>query len=228
PWLVVLVFFLLAFADRPAGWRSWYIDRRAALALLAITGVALFFRAYRLDAIPIEMTSDHAEKLLDVNDVLLGRRPIFFGRNTGREFFQFYLTAALVWLTPLTTSHLALKVGTVLVGLVTVPLTYLLARQEYGRLVGLLAAFFLAVSHWHVAITRVGLRFPFTAAFAVPALFFLLRAMRHNRRNDWLAAGLVLGLGLHTYTAIRIVPVLFVALVGLKAALDVWAAWRGR
>src|SRR5690606_20871748 len=92
PWLAALAFFVLAFADRPAGWRSWHIDRRTVLAVGAITLLAVFFRAYRLDAIPIEMTSDHAEKLLDVNDVLNnGLRPIFFERNTGREFFQFYL-----------------------------------------------------------------------------------------------------------------------------------------
>jgi uncharacterized membrane protein len=171
------------------------------------------------------MTSDHAEKLLDVYDVLTGQRPIFFPRNTGRELFQFYLTAALIQFTPLEIGHLALKTGTAIFGILAVPAIYFLARQEYGRLVGLLAAFFLAISHWHVTITRVGLRFPFTPAFAIPALFFLLRAFRYNRRNDWLAAGLVLGVGLHTYTAMRVVPLLFLVLVGLKLLLDGGQWW---
>ncbi len=214
---------------RPAGepatattgrpWRDqWRLISLAALAGVAF--LALFFRAYRLDTIPLEMTSDHAEKLLDVYDVLQGARPIFFVRNTGREPMQFYLTAALIRFTPLTISFLALKVGTSIVSMITVLLTYLLARQEYGRLAGILAAFFLAISTWHVAITRVGLRFPFTAAFVVPAVYFLLRALRYNRRNDWLVAGALLGLGLHTYTAMRIVPLLFLSLIGIKVLLD--------
>ena len=204
------------------------VDRWAALGFLGIMLVAVFFHTYRLNEIPVEMTSDHAEKLLDVNDVLSGMRPIFFIRNTGREALQFYLTALLIRLTPLTISHLALKVGTALAGLLTVACTYLLARQEYGRLAGLLATFFLATSTWHVAITRVGLRFPFTAAFAVPAVYFLLRALRHNRRNDWLLAGAVLGVGLHGYTAMRFVPLLFLALVGVKSGLDAWLYLRRR
>lgn len=226
-WLGAIFYFLLAFAARPAaGWtttirRRWAnVDRRALVALLLITLLGTFFRVYRLAELPAEMTSDHAEKLLDVYDVLQGQRPIFFTRNTGREMVQFYLTAALVRLTPLDIGHLALKVGTALVGIVTIPFTYLLGKELYGRGVGLLAAFFLAISHWHVAITRVGLRFPFTAAFAAPALFFLIRALRRNHRNDWLAAGLILGLGLHTYTAMRIVPLLFLIFIAIKVVTD--------
>lgn len=239
-WLGALFYFVIAFGERPVGgWRlllrrTWTgIDRRTLLAVVAITALGIFFRVYRLPSVPAEMTSDHAEKLLDVYDVLGGARPIFFPRNTGREMVQFYLTAALIRFTPLTIGHLALKVGTSLFGVATVPLTFLLGKELYGRKVGLLAAFFLAVSHWHVAITRVGLRFPFTAAFAVPALYFLLRALRRNGRNDWLAAGLILGIGLHTYTAMRIVPLLFVLLVAVRIAVDVGRSrrkgrWRGR
>jgi hypothetical protein len=225
-WLGAMLYFLLAFAHRPQfAWPR--LPARFSLVLLGITLLGLFFRFYDLDAVPAEMTSDHAEKLLDVHDVLMGWRPIFFPRNTGREALQFYLTAALIRLTPLSESHLALKIGTALVGAVTVPLTYFLARELYGRLAGLLAAFFIAVSHWHVAISRVGLRFPFTAAFTAPALAFLLRAFRQNGRNDWLAAGLILGLGLHSYTAMRVVPLLFLLLVLVKVAADLLQRWRG-
>jgi hypothetical protein len=196
------------------------VDKRVLAILLGIILIATFFRVYRLAAVPAEMTSDHAEKLLDVQEIFDGQRPIFFPRNTGREAIQFYLTAFLVRFTPLQLNHLALKVGTAIVGILAIPFTYLLGKEFYGRVTGLLAAFFLAVSHWHVAITRVGLRFPFTAAFATPALYFLFRAFKTNRRNDWLATSLILGIGLHTYTAMRIVPLLFVVLIGLKLTLD--------
>jgi len=225
-WLGAMLYFVLAFAHRPHLSRP-RLPGRFWLALLAITLLGAVFRFYRLDAIPGEMTSDHAEKLLDVHDVLMGARPIFFPRNTGREALQFYLTAALIRLTPLTENHLALKVGTALFGAITVPLTAFLGRELYGRLAGLFAAFFIAVSHWHVAISRVGLRFPFTAAFTAPALAFLLRAFRNNGRNDWLAAGLILGLGLHSYTAMRIVPLLFILLVLAKVAADLFRRRRG-
>lgn len=234
-WLVALLYFVASQMERPAGgwWaraQEWWreINWRSVAALAAIIGLTVFFRTFRLVEVPVEMTSDHAEKLLDVYDVYLGARPIFFERNTGREAFQFYLTAALIEWTPLQLGHLALKVGTALFGILAVPLTYLLGKELYGRQVGLFAAFFLAVSHWHVTISRVGLRFPFTAAFATPAIYFLLRALRRNRRNDWLAAGACLGVGLHTYTAMRVVPLLFVLLVLIRVLRDVVAVAAAR
>jgi hypothetical protein len=63
------------------------------LLVLAVVVVIVFFRVYRLTEVPAEMVSDHAEKLLDVQAVLGGQTSIFFPRNTGREAFQFYLTA---------------------------------------------------------------------------------------------------------------------------------------
>ena len=201
--------------------RQWNISISwVGLSLALVLAVGIFFRFYQLDRIPAEMTSDHAEKLLDVYDVLHGQHRIFFPRNTGREAFQFYLTAFLIRYLGFDISHIALKVGTSLFGVFAIPFAFLLARELYDDLVGVLAAALLAVSFWHVAITRVGLRFPFTAAFATPTLYFLFRGFKYGRRNDWLLAGLFLGIGLHTYTAMRVVPILVAALVGLKLAWD--------
>ena len=229
-WLASITLFLISFIRVPAGGaaefsealKAWWHgqDKRVLLLLSAILLLATFFRFYRLPDVPVEMTSDHAEKILDVQDVLDGKRPIFFTRNTGREMFQFYLTAGIIRLSGLPNSHLSLKIGTAIIGLFAVPFTFLLGRFLYGNITGLLATFFFAISHWHVAITRVGLRFPFTAAFVTPLIFFILRAMKNNRRNDWLLSGLFLGIGLHTYTAVRIAPLLCAVLVGLKLLLD--------
>jgi 4-amino-4-deoxy-L-arabinose transferase-like glycosyltransferase len=103
---------------------------------------------------------------------------------------------------------------------VAVPLTYALGRSLYSRRIGLLAAAFVALSRWHVAISRVGLRFPFTPTFVALALLFLFRAFRHNRRTDWLACGLALGAGLHSYTAVRFVPLLLLVLTLVKLISD--------
>jgi 4-amino-4-deoxy-L-arabinose transferase-like glycosyltransferase len=130
--------------------------------------------------------------------------------------------------TPLPLGHLALKVGTAALGWLAVPLTFLLGRQLYGARAGLIAAALLAISTWHIAISRVGLRFPLTAVFAVPSLFFLFRALRANRRRDWLACGALLGAGLYGYTPFRIVPPLIAVLVGLHALIDLGAWLRAR
>jgi uncharacterized membrane protein len=218
-WLLALLCFILVFAEKPAWQIRW---QRHHWFLLGILLIGIFYRFYRLPEVPVDFGSDQIEKLLDVYDVLQGERPLFFPRNTGREALQFYWTALLIRFTPLDLNFTALKVGTGIFSVWTLFWVYLLGKELYGRHVGLLAALFMAMSHWHIAITRIGLRFVFTAAFLTPTLYFLIRAFRYNRRNDWLAAGAFLGIGLHTYIPMRMVPLLLLVLTAVKLIFDWW------
>lgn len=185
------------------------------LLVLAVAVLIIFFRVYRINQVPIEMTSDHAEKLLDVWDVLHGQTRIFFPRNTGREAIQFYLTAEIIRLLGTGISFLSLKIGTVLAGLLTLPFLYLLGKETGNREVGLLATLFAGIAYWPNVISRMGLRFPFYPLFVAPTLYFLLRGIRRSNRNDFILAGLFLGIGLHGYTPIRILPLVIVVAVGI-------------
>ncbi len=174
-------------------------------------GVALFFRLYRIDAVPSEPFSDHAEKILDVYDITQGQFKVFFTRNTGREAIQMYWTllTALVFRTGL--SFLSLKLGTALIGILTIPYVYLLGREYGGARAGLFALFLFGIAYWPNVISRIGLRFPLYPVFVAPLLFYLIRGLRTRNRNDFLLAGLFLGLGLHGYSPFRIVPLLVIA-----------------
>jgi len=183
------------------------------LIFLAVLGLALFFRFYKISSVPGEMFSDHAEKLLDVMDVMDGRTSIYFPRNTGREAFQFYLTAGIIQLLGTGVSYLSLKIGTILAGLLTLPYIYLLGREIGGKWVGLFAVVLAAMGYWPNVIARVGLRFPLYPLFLAPALYYLVRGLRRQQRNDFIWAGIALGIGLHGYSPFRVVPVAFVILV---------------
>ena len=74
----------------------WQITiKDSAILGLAALLLLVFFRFYRLDQVPPEMNSDHAEKFLDVLRVLTGQTMVFFSSNGGREALQFYLVAGL-------------------------------------------------------------------------------------------------------------------------------------
>ena len=184
------------------------------LFLLA-AALVIFFRLYRLDQVPGEMFSDHAEKLLDVGDVLNGKLSIFFPRNSGREAIQMYLTAAVSLIFGAGLSFMSLKIGTAICGLLTMPYVYLLGKEIGGKWVGLLAFILTGVGYWPNLIARIGLRFPLYPLFAAPALYYLIRGLRRQNRNDFILSGLFLGLGLHGYSPSRIVPVVFLILIGL-------------
>jgi 4-amino-4-deoxy-L-arabinose transferase-like glycosyltransferase len=185
------------------------------LLVLASVALVLFFRLYHLIQVPPEMVSDHAEKLLDVWEVLHGQTSIFFPRNTGREAFQMYLTAGVIRLFNTGYTFLSLKIGTVLAGLFTLPFIYLLGKELGNRRVGLLAFLFAGIAYWPNVISRVGLRFPLYPLFAAPALYYLIKGLRTSSRNHFILAGVALGIGLHGYTPIRILPLVILVAVGL-------------
>ncbi len=233
-WVASIGLFLSAFWQPAPARRSWRagITLRptgTTIALLAILALGAFFYFYRLDTLPAEMNSDHAEKLLDVNDILEGHTPVFFNRNTGREPLQFYITAALIKLTGVPLSHLALKLGTALLGWLTIPWTFLLAREMFDDTVGLLAAFFVATLRWPVTIARMGLRYPFTPFFAAASLYYVWRAIKYHQRNDFLLAGFWIGFGLLGYIPSRNVPLIALGILALYwvcAGIDRWRDWK--
>jgi 4-amino-4-deoxy-L-arabinose transferase-like glycosyltransferase len=232
-WMTALLAMLMAFwlPSTPFHLQEWFKQTRAKLAqrkwqlnitltrwtlvcLLAL-GIILFLRFYRLAEVPPEMTSDHAEKLLDVGDILQGKTSIFFIRNTGREPFQFYLTALVIKLFKTGISFISLKLGTSLAGLLLIGYLYALGKEVGNRRVGLFAMLLGGSSYWLNTITRIGLRFSLLPLFTAPMMYHLLRGLRTRNRNHFLLAGLYLGIGLHGYSPYRVVPLLVLVAVGL-------------
>lgn len=188
-----------------------------SVLVLGLFAITLFFRLYRTTSVPAEPFSDHAEKILDVYDITQGEYKVFFPRNTGREAFQMYWTllVAKVFGTGLT--FISLKLGTALIGILTIPYVYLLGREYGGKRVGLFALFLFGIAYWPNVISRIGLRFPLYPLFVAPTLFYLLRGLRTHNRNDFLLSGFFLGMGLHGYSPFRMVPILVVVAFGIYA-----------
>ncbi|MHB8806729.1 MAG: glycosyltransferase family 39 protein [Anaerolineaceae bacterium] len=207
-WTIGLVLFILAVWEKqenpqPAKKK---IDLFIVLVIL-VAVVSIFFRTYELQEVPSEMFSDHAEKLLDVTDVLDGNTPIFFIRNTGREALQFYLTATIIKIFNTDISFLSLKLGTVVAGLLTLPFIYLIGKELGGKWTGLAALFLAGVGYWPNVISRVALRYAFYPLFTAATFYYLIKGLRTRKRNDFLIAGLLLGVGLHGYSSARFLPI---------------------
>jgi hypothetical protein len=208
---------------------------RPTYALLAILIVLIFawqYRFYELANVPPDMTSDHVEKVLDAAKIDAGLRPIFFPNNGGREAFQMYYLAILSDVTGVPIGYTLAKLGSALEGLLMIVVALWAGRalfgdenREMGKWVGIIAAFLIATSYWHTTLSRLGLRIVLTTVATTVILIFLARAMRHNRRADFLWAGAALGIGLYFYQAMRATPLVVIAGVGLAILLRA-RSWR--
>jgi hypothetical protein len=173
----------------------------------------LYLRTAKLDLIPPEMVSDHAEKYLDVFDILGGNYHIFFPRNGGREALQFYLLTALIEIFNAPISFLTLKISSVIIGLLALPFIYFFGLEIGGKRVGLFSLIFAGISYWLNVISRAGMRLPFYVLFTAAVLYFLIKGLRSGNRNDFLVSGLALGVGMYGYSANRILPLAVIAAV---------------
>lgn len=176
----------------------------AVLILLAATAL----RATAFGDVPPGLYHDEAYHGLDVIALLEGNGgiPLYFPANNGREPLFIYLVAATVGL--LGRSPFALRLAALPVGVLTVAATIAMGRALFSHRVGVLSGAALAVTLWHVHLSRVGFRtglLPLFTALAVWQVAAAINKGKDTGRSDWhwIAAGACYALAFYTYTAAR-------------------------
>lgn len=210
-------------------------SRWAMLALAPVLLVSASFRFDRLDAAPPELISDMVVNIVDAYRIQQGESyPIFLGNNGGREPIHVYFQTFISSLPGMQFDRNALVLSTALESFLTLPVMFWFAvevmgkqRRGYALAVGLLATALLAVSFWHVVLARQGLRIPLSPLFTALSALFFARALRHNRRSDFILAGITLSCGLYSYKSLRMLPLVYVICVAIALLLRRYT-WRAR
>lgn len=178
--------------------------------LVAVLVVGVGLRVFRLPQLPVGLHYDEAANGILAGEIAQGlTAPIFIAAYTGKEVLFFYWTA--LWMTLLGVTPLALRLAAASAGTATIVatfwVTYELLRGEAEALwVALTSSAFLAVSFWHLVLSRYGFRAvtqPLLQALTVAALW---RGLRSGKRTWFVAAGLFCGLTAYTYLAARAFP----------------------
>ena len=182
--------------------------RREWGLVLALLAFALAFRVYRLEEIPFAIFRDEARhgllalRLLDDPSY----HPLFVGPPINQPLPYFLAVAGA--LKTLGTNLFALRIVSALAGALAVPLLYGLVREIFGARVGVVAALLLAVSSWHVSISRFAVNYVEPSLFSLPAYWLLWRALPRARVPSLCLAAFLVGLGqysAHTAKALFIV-----------------------
>ena len=184
--------------------RAWW------LALTAVLALAAFLRLWRLPELPPALYADEAINGNNATEALETHRfRVFYPENNGRE--GLYINLAALSIACFGNRVWALRLPAALLGVATVAALALLGAELFDGAVGLLAAFFLATSFWHVVLSREALRAVAAPCVLTWAVYLLLAARRRPKLLVW--AGAVYGLGFYTYIAYRATPLLLAALL---------------
>ena len=175
-----------------------YPVRSRLLLFVAIMLLGFFFRFYRLDNLPNEIALDQLSKFWDVHAMRDGRNiHVFFPANQGREggFFHFvWLMSYFVGL-----NFFTLKLSSALIGLITIAVSFFMARELFNSEVAFLTMFLLSIDKWHVILSRVGYRISLLPLAVMLTILFLARVLRTGRMLDYGLTGVALGFGMYTY-----------------------------
>src|SRR5262245_27530320 len=180
--------------------------------LLLIVAVAAFLRFYQLDSIPPALSSDEAHNGNDILEALeTGHFRVFYPQNAGRE--GLFINFQAVFVALLGNKAWVLRLPSAIIGVLTVLGLYYLAAELFTVPIGLAASFFLATSTWHLNFSRIGLRAISAPLFLVWSVYLLVLGLRRKSMPMLAAAGVVYGLGFHTYTAYRVTPLLIAVIL---------------
>ena len=213
--------------DQPAPqWRwswghivNWAGRNRFELAVVVLLTIAAgILRIYRVTEVPGGLHGDEALTGLDALRVVReGWIGPYVGSALGQTTGPLYFTALVFALSEPTTFTLHLSMA--LVGVATIPATYLLMRIGFGRWAALFAAAALTFSYWHVFYSRAAFMLISTPLMTTLAAAAILIALRSSTRWAWLLAGGLLGLGVHSYNGYLMFLVVVAVLFGVVLVL---------
>ena len=179
--------------------------KQTALAIAMVVIVGSIIRIHALGTNPPGLFCDEASNgydaycLLETGRNRLGTQwPLFFPTlETINEGLYRYLMVPSVAVFGLT--ELAVRLPAALAGTLTILLLFSAVRLTVEPRVAFLSAAVLAISPWHIVMSRVGFR-----AVLLPLLMLVavVAAERGRARSHWfLISGLAVGLSMHTYVA---------------------------
>jgi 4-amino-4-deoxy-L-arabinose transferase-like glycosyltransferase len=195
--------------------RSLCMKLQPLLLLILIFSLAALARFYALDRIPPGVYADEASNGKEgIDAVRTGNFKVFYETNNGREGLWINMTGfseKIFGVNPF-----GLRFCAALAGTLTVVFLYLLAAELFSARTGIISAWLLASSFWHLNFSRIAFSAVLVPFLLTSSFYSLFRLWREAHEQPvgpflWLASlvgGTLFGLGFHTYIPFRFAPLL--------------------
>jgi predicted membrane-bound mannosyltransferase len=192
------------------------VKLKISLLLIGVLLIAGTLRLYRLGSVPPGLHIDEVSEVYNAYSLLKTGKdrygmavPIIF-KSYGSYQPPIYTYLTMLPVLFLGPTAVAVKVVSVVSGIVTVFFTFLIIRDFYiikkNNEVGLLAGLIVAVSPWAIFFSRVGTEASIGLAIFVAGFYFLLKSV--NKIGYFPLAAFLLGLATHAYYSERILSIL--------------------
>lgn len=187
-------------------------DRRfetAAVCVIILIGALL--RLIALDELPAGMNQDEASMGYDAwslanygvdrNGYAFPVYPVAWGAGHG----PFYVYLSMIFIKLFGGTLFVYRLPGALLGIASIPILYLTAKKLRNPLTGYLAAFLLAVSPWHILLSRWGLDSNPVPFLVLLATYFFVLAYKGQKTRWYILSAILYAVSLYAYAAAYIV-----------------------
>jgi len=203
--------------------KIWLL-RQQQTCLILILILSAFLRFYQLNQSPPSLNWDEISHGYNAYSILkTGQDEWGFTFPTIFRAYGDYKLPVYIYLTSLSVglfglNAFAVRFPSALAGVLSVLFTYFLAKKLFkNNLVAILSAFFLAISPWHIFLSRPAFEANLASFLVIAGIYFFLVGLEKR----WILPLSVffLGLSVHTYNSARIfIPLILTTLFLLHYA----------
>lgn len=208
-WLAGILLVLIAGTNRPIRLGRGLRFSPEVLGLGGIFLIGFLLRGLATEQVPWLFTGDEASAGLSAVQFIDGFRDNLFG-VAWFSFPSLFFFVQSLSIRIFGQTEAALRVVSALAGALTIPVTFALANEMFGKRVAWVSAVYLAVFHFHIHFSRIGLNNIWDGFFVAAFAACFWRAWKSNHRLAFAGAGIVLGLSQYFYVSIRVVLPFFI------------------
>lgn len=199
--------------------------------LALILAIALFLRLYKVTSIPPSLNWDETSIAYNAYSILKTGRdewnqfmPLHF-ESYGEYKLPAQIYASIPGVAIFGLTEMGVRITPVVYGTLTVLLLYFMVLEMFKKKeIALISAFFLAISPWHIQLTRASFESSFAIFWIIMGIWFLLKGRTKPR---WLAISMLpFAISVYTYNSARIFTPMFLVVVAVLGWKYYWNTAR--
>ncbi|KKP40598.1 hypothetical protein A2130_03440 [Candidatus Woesebacteria bacterium GWC2_33_12] len=187
---------------------------KSKLILILIVFLAFFLRFYKITSIPPSLNWDETSIAYNAYSILKTGKdewgevlPLHF-KSFGEYKLPAQIYASIPAIAIFGLNEFGVRITPVVYGTLTVFLLYLLVQELYRKKeISLISSFLLAISPWHIQLTRASFESSFSLFWFLLALLFLVKGLKRPR---FLVVSMIpFVISVYTYNTARVFTPLF-------------------
>jgi 4-amino-4-deoxy-L-arabinose transferase-like glycosyltransferase len=195
--------------------------KKHGVGLLLVLVLALLLRGYKVTKIPSALNWDEVSIGYNAYSILTTGKdewgvklPLHF-QSYGEYKLPAQIYASIPAIAVFGLNPFGVRITPVIYGTLTVLLLFLLVQGLFGRgNLSLVSSFLLAISPWHIQLTRASFESSFSLFWVLLGMWWLVKGM-NGKKYWWIISAIPFAISFYTYNSARVFTPLFLLVLGL-------------